>query len=665
MANHTLSRTLNSTGKKSRKKKPPADYLSSTHAAVRTMMAAVESMPDFRMQAGDLTHGEKLLLVQQALILIQENYVHLPLKENMHAVRPVQALRRLQQRLQTVEADMPDLEFHRAMIEIFTSVRDLHTNYFLPSPFNQKTAFVPFLIEPYFQSGIRRFMVSHLVAGFTHPTFGPGVDITHWNGAPIDLAVAANAARFAGSNEDARRARGIERMTIRPLTQSLPPDEDFVLVGYRTPDDGQVHEIRLDWMVFTPDTGGANGAAFDTNASNAHAWGIDMDSHLAGLAKMALFAPKAIAAEAAVRGKRADRRRKNFAAGETIPSDMPSVIEAQRVETNLGEFGHIRIRTFSVQDAAAFVAEVVRLAELLPDNGLILDVRGNGGGLIWAGELLLQTITPNKIEPEPVQFINTPLNLDLVRRNSTGSGIDLTPWRDSMEESVGTGAVYSRGRPITDPDLANAFGQRYQGPVVLITDAKCYSTTDIFAAGFQDHNIGPIIGVDGNTGAGGANVWTQSLLRSLAGTGGPYRNLPNGAGMRVAIRRTLRVGARAGTPVEDLGVQPDMLYEMTRRDLLESNTDLLEFAAAQLAQMPTRSLRGEITDVDGDEITLSLETAGLDRVDVYLDQRPIGGIEVNNEQTSVTLTDAGAVQRIDLQGFENGEFVAAWRIVGN
>ena len=47
--------------------------------------------------------------------------------------------------------------------------------------------------------------------------------------------------------------------------------------------------------------------------------------------------------------------------------------------------------------------------------------------------------------------------------------------------------------------LCNLFGQRYYGPVALIIDALCYSTTDIFAAGFQDHEIGPVIGT--TTGA--------------------------------------------------------------------------------------------------------------------------------------------------------------------
>ena len=42
--------------------------------------------------------------------------------------------------------------------------------------------------------------------------------------------------------------------------------------------------------------------------------------------------------------------------------------------------------------------------------------------------------------------------------------------------------------------LCNGIGQVYYGPVVLITDALSYSATDIFAAGFQDNEVGLVLG---------------------------------------------------------------------------------------------------------------------------------------------------------------------------
>jgi hypothetical protein len=293
-----------------------------------------------------------------------------------------------------------------------------------------------------------------------------------------------------------------------------------------------------------------------------------------------LFAPS-VAAGVLTGGTAAEITSAPPAAGGEVPGTMPHVFRARSVVTESGTFGHVRIFTFNVGDADGFVAEFVRLVGLLPQDGLILDVRGNGGGHIVASELTLQTLTPRRIVPEPAQFIATPLNTRICRahgdipdRDDPTDRIDLGPWFRSLDRAAATGAPYSAAFPITPEDGANAIGQRYQGPVVLITDAVCYSATDIFAAGFADHGIGRILGVDDNTGAGGANGWRHGLLRALlaADPGSPYAPLPGGADMRVAIRRTLRVGKSAGTPVEDLGVEPDERHRMTRRDVLSRAT---------------------------------------------------------------------------------------------
>ena len=69
----------------------------------------------------------------------------------------------------------------------------------------------------------------------------------------------------------------------------------------------------------------------------------------------------------------------------------------------------------------------------------------------------------------------------------------------------------------------------------------------------------------------------------LAGPDSPIEDLPNGADMRVAIRRTTRVGDNAGLPLEDLGVVPDSTHELTRNDLMNDNADLINEAARILS----------------------------------------------------------------------------------
>jgi C-terminal processing protease CtpA/Prc len=616
---------------------------------------------EFMRTAGTLTHAERMVVVGQALLMLEGNYVHLPLKSAMHAVNPVQRLRLLRARLlrQTDATMDPERTFHQEMSGIFHSVRDLHTNYLLPQPFAGMIAYLPFQVERCSDGGRTAYIVTRLAQGFSTPTFTVGVEITHWNGMPIDRAVAVNADRFAGSNAAARLVRGIDSLTVRPLRLHLPPDEEWVTVSYLDP-DGVRHELREPWLVAPNAPAMADAEVLSTAAASM---GLDLHADETGRARALLYAPRAV--EQSLGNVAIDLSTEPAALGAEVPSTMPLVFRARSVQTAAGTVAHLRIFTFNVPDPAAFVAEFVRLVELLPQDGLILDVRGNGGGHILASEFTLQTLTPRRITPEPVQFVCTPLNLEICRRHRDNPTrkIDLGPWFPSMDQSVETGSIYSSAFPISPEDGANAVGQRYFGPVVLVTDARCYSATDIFAAGFQDHRIGPVLGVDDNTGAGGANVWTHGLLKALrdvpADPDSPYRPLPKQADMRVSIRRTLRVGALAGTPVEDLGVRADVRHEMTRRDVLEGNADLLEAAGALLAGRPKRRLGMSASTDPAGYLTLQLTLSGIDRVDVYVDGRPRSSTDVGDGAASITVADAGGASVVQVQGFAAGELVAA------
>jgi C-terminal processing protease CtpA/Prc len=447
-----------------------------------------------------------------------------------------------------------------------------------------------------------------------------------------------------------------------------PPDEEWVVVRYLD-GTGASRELRVDWKVWTPGDPGSLPMPDDALASRA-AVGYDVEVDAVNAAKKVLFAPAAVQAEARTRGARG---RAAVGAG-FLETTLPSVLRAHVVDTVSGRFGYIRVFTFMVADADAFVAEFARLAGQLPDDGLVVDVRNNGGGLIYAAEQLLQTLTPRAIEPSPAQFVTTPLMLDLVRRHSPSSldpTFDLSPWEESMDLAVSTGSAYSSAHPITPAAQANAVGQRYHGPVVLVTDARCYSATDMFAAGLQDHGIGPVLGVHANTGAGGANVWTHELLRRLMDASpppdspfpaNPFTALPANTGLRVAVRRTVRVGSRAGTPVEDLGIVPDERHAMTRRDLLGGNVDLIEHAGRLLAGRPRRRLQASATR-RGRRVTIALTTVGLDRVDVSVGGRPVMSLDVRDGTTSTVLDRATAKGTdLGLHAYAAGTLAAALRL---
>jgi C-terminal processing protease CtpA/Prc len=558
-----------------------SDHSQALDAGANPHLGAIVGLAEFSALVDELTEAERRTLVDQALILIDDLYVHLPLKRAGHAVDPVQQLKLLRRRLGVLS----ERQFHDAMIAIFKRLRDLHTNYILPAPYNQHTAFLPFLMEEFYDAGGQRhYIVTRLLQGFSHPTFAPGVEVTHWSGVPIERAVEVNADREAGSNEAARHVRGLDNMTVRPMLMSLPPDAEWVDVGYLTAAGAQ--EVRLPWRVFRPDSGSDGDGSLAGSAGDLvqTSFGLDLNLEMTNRARKHLFAPEVIEREdraAALRtaGGAVSFEEETFKAANSF---VPDTFEFRSVTTASGTFGYLRIRTFGSPDPDPFLAEAIRILGLLPQTGLIIDVRNNGGGIILNGERLLQLFVDGPVEAERLHFINTELTAAVARSNAFGGFA--RRWLPSIELAVVTGATYSQGFPIEPPAATNAIGRRYPGPVMLITDARCYSTTDFFAAGFQDNRLGPILGVDDNTGAGGANVFTHSMLQQvLAGPGSPLRPLPKGANMRIAIRASTRVQDRAGLPMEDLGVEPDATHRLTRRDLLEDNADLIEAAGRLLA----------------------------------------------------------------------------------
>jgi len=589
-----------------------------------------------------LSRKDRLRIVEQALLLLNMNYVHLPLKRAMHAVDPIQRLKLLRFRLlEMKESQLPsEMQFHQRMIEIFASTRDLHTMYLLPAPFKDQVAYLPFLIEQYFEKNkgerTEKFMVSRVVTEFYQSIpnagpevlfFKPGVEVLYWNGVPVKRAIEINGDTQAGSNIEARFARGLDNLTIRPLETSLPPDEAWVDLTYRSR-TGSTLTVRQEWLVHA--TGSEGAAPLASRSSKKKRAAIDVKKTKINQMRQTLFAPREV----------------------RVRTSMEHAFHAEIRTVDAREFGYIRLFSFDVAEPDELVKEFVRVLQSdgFPQEGLIIDVRSNGGGEIRAGERLLQLFTPRRIKPELFEFINSPLNLEICRQ--APKHWELSRWADSIGEAVVTGATYSSGFPFDSEESCNDIGQIYHGPVVLITDALSYSTTDIFAAGFQDNEVGEILGTSDNTGAGGANVWWYRDLINAFGnhSKSPFKALPRGADMLVAVRRSIRVGRHAGRPLEELGIVPDRRHHMTKRDVLERNDDLITRAARILSKKPVYALsvkpfkkkdgsRGIVVKA-GSKVNPSDREKHISRLDVYVNGRPYKSIDAKDgsiRPTNITL----------------------------
>jgi peptidase S41-like protein len=524
-----------------------------------------------------LDGGQRLEVLDTLAAVLGGAYCHLPQKRAGYAVDPVQALALL--RRQCVE--LTDGEFHLAVTGLVTDLRDAHTRYVGPAAFGDQVATLGFLVEAYGPDRDPRFLVSKLAegAGIDDPGFVPGVELEWWNGIPFARAVDLYASRETGGRPDARRARALESLTFRALRYGPPPDEHRVDIGYRTR-RGAARELRVPWRVVDP---GRAASAVRPGSAASLKLAANLAAEAVRGAKQLLFAPGVWHADRAGAGGGSGAGVAVApAGGDWLATSLPDALAARPLRTRRGRLGYLRIWSFDVDDDA-FLAEVTRLLGQLPQRGLILDLRANPGGLVWAAERLLQLFnrTGQRIVPTRFSLLASPLTRAMAA--SPFNRLELEPWARSLEDAVSTGELYSQPLPLTDPDWCNDLGRRYDGPVVAVVDANTYSAGDLFAAGFVDNRIGPLVCVGEATGAGGANVWTGAQLRdALAGTPFHFGDLPADVGFTISVRRALRSGPADGVPIEDLGVG-GIPYRMTRRDLLDGNRDLLETCAEVLA----------------------------------------------------------------------------------
>jgi hypothetical protein len=648
-----------------------AKFLMDGAADLAPELIATSELRGFTDEQRTLSLEDRQRTIEQVILLLDQYYVHLPMKRAMHAVDPVQRLRILGHELEQGSADpMSDLDFYREIIAACDSLRDLHTAYRLPRPFRGKVAWLPFLIEECFdrETKERRYLVSKLVGNPGPETFERGVEVMSWNGIPIGRFVGRLAAQMPSGNPAARWARAMNSLTLRSVTRGQIPDEDFVRLQYRTL-DGRTAHYQQAWLLIEPTAASRN--LSPENFARVESAGLGLDDHTDDLqqAKKVLFASDKVAQEEQIT---MDAGPKATPGGAGSHADgeatiLPTIFQARRVYREDGKaFGYVRIFSFNIDDADEFVDEFRRLLGRLPQDGLIIDMRGNGGGLIHAAERALGLLSPRPIEPEPAQFINTSATLRLCRRHRVSQrlkGLVLEPWLDSMERSVASGATHSLGFPITPPEDCERTGQQYQGPKVLIVDGLCYSAADMFIAGFKDHDLGRIVGLHDSTGAGGANVWSHRLLRYLSagqpGRGG-LRRLPKGTDLRIAVRRTLRVGPNSGEVIEDFGIVPDQIHLMTENDIRGKNDDLIATAIEALQALPSHRLA-----VARSINALEVDAPGADWVQITRAERPIGTFYLDSlGHTRLDVHGLGAPgEEVEFVAYIDGQPVAGTRYV--
>lgn len=178
---------------------------------------------------------------------------------------------------------------------------------------------------------------------------------------------------------------------------------------------------------------------------------------------------------------------------------------------DLGDgIGSIKLETFLTPEAANNFDEALKMADKM--KGLIIDLRGNGGGNL----MLAQRIFGRLLDKE-----------------ATGTKVWTRGSNGLPTESEASSAVLSRIRPPSGDT------PRFAGKVALLCDEFCFSAAEIFLVLFRENKRGQIFGRQTGGGAGAVSIRKME---------------PEG----FVSFSSIEIRGAQGSRIEGVGVKPDV-----------------------------------------------------------------------------------------------------------
>lgn len=575
------------------------------------------------------TPDQRQLVADQAKLLFEQTYVHRSEKVAFYGADadPVPRIDAVAANART----MDDATFQLTVEDIFSTTRDLHTNYYMPFPYACHESWLSFDLEEIRGKGDPRFAVIRTYPGDL--PLAPGVSniavgdvLVSYDGKSAKDAAADRLVAGAGANVAGGRRRAMQAMTFLWHTLQPLPGNDVAHLVFRRA-DGTKYNVDLPWISYRYCEQIGQGAAVASSPSTA----------------ASVSGPRFRNSSLAVNEyQRAFQERTKRAAAPapsvTLQPTAEPILSYGKVTQKGRDYGYLRLTSFVPEQldddsTIALVAQLLK-TELANTAGLIFDVRDNGGGSIYLSEGLLQLFAARRVESEKFRLLNSATNafvLDTAWDWWTGD----IAWKNLVDASKGTGTEFTGALEITPSWYTNRISTSYFGPVALLTNSGCYSACDMFSAGLQDQGLATIWGEDESTGAGGANVITWSdfvWVQDQVGQGGPFKNLPGGQDMRVAWRQALRVGIHQGELIEDYGISPDESASLTVNDLVSGRADQLKKITnglhGQIEAHPSRVTfadnEAEIGLPVGSPIAVTAHVTSTTDVEFFLDGAKIG-----------------------------------------
>lgn len=219
-------------------------------------------------------------------------------------------------------------------------------------------------------------------------------------------------------------------------------------------------------------------------------------------------------------------------------------------ETQFQAASSDRERDAALVEAKAQIDRAFEEAQV--STGLIVDLRGNSGGY----ELLSSYVAEHLVEGDFLYYTSTRHNTEFVRSMEAYRGLDASFFGQRLPQYPRrwTGFCHFQGFP-------------FKGRLVVLIDARCFSTTDNLCAFLQDSRSETRF-VGTPTGGGTGEPMTITNLRN------------SGVAIQFCVSR---IHSPKGRLIEGNGTNPDVLVLPTFEDLIQGRDAVLEAAKSQFS----------------------------------------------------------------------------------
>lgn len=574
------------------------------------------------IKAPEISAEDRKLVFDQARLVLSEVYVNRLVKiaDFGSLADPLPKLDALENNYLSLTANV----FHEKLAAIFTTQKDSHTWYQLPQPMTCYASFFPFSLAPGKSvtnsdiSVVKRIRsdaeIYRLIPEFKNVSVGD--ELISVNGKKTNLAILDVNILSPGSNPGALRRKSNSLLTYRAHWANPVPNEEKVIFEFKRADN-TTYKISMPWL------------ASKDNAC------LSSDEKIKSRYKLPI---KNIAED------RYQVEYQNFFKSKSSDKNVAGMIDTIEpsiqwwvLENENGKFGVIRLDSFMPEkvspEGARDIIEGLLLNEMAAFDGVIFDLRNNGGGMISYGQSLAELFTGKELDVLDFQLLNSKANFHYFSVAEPNSDFFIM-----LQDAVAAGRVMTRPIPLSRAEGIFIKGQAFFKPVAIFMNGGCYSTCDMMSALFQDLGIGEVWGEDLQTGAGGANNWNHNeMVRSLPeNKRGDFAALPKGQAIGFAFRQTIRVGSHAGEILENAGAKADYLIPASAQDIVDNGKsqflkitkNLAAKAQSYIAWAGISKLQE--SDVASEVGLIKIDFKGTDAIKVFRKNIEVAHLDVVN-----------------------------------